>query len=156
MAHTITMSDLLVDASHLDHRELLREWQWLVGNARLPFLVTALGDAFLQDVNDGSIHLLAVGEGTLELVAADMPAFEACLQDRQFVLGAFVPGIVARLHEEVRPLDPGEVYSYRVAPRLGGDYAIDNLAPCDITQHFDTLGRAYRPQSPAADGQAMH
>ncbi len=150
MAHTITMSHLLVDASHLDHRELLREWQWLVGDARLPFLVTALGDAFLQDVNDGTIHLLSVGEGTLEQVAADMPAFEASLQDRQFVLGAFVPGIVARLHEEVRPLNPGEVYSYRVAPRLGGDYAIDNLAPCDITQHFDALGRVYRPRHPPA------
>ena len=150
MAHTITMADLLVDASHLDARALLREWQWLVGNARLPFLLTALGDAFLQDVNDGSIHLLAVGEGTLEQVAVDMAAFETCLQDRQFVLGAFVPGIVARLHEEVRPLAPGEVYSYRVAPRLGGDYAVDNLAPCDITQHFDTLGRAYRPQDAAS------
>lgn len=149
MPLTITMSDLLVDASHLNGSELLHEWRWLIGAGKVPVLVTALGDAFLQDVTDGSIHLLAVGEGTLEQVADSMAAFEERLQDRQFVLGAFVPGIVARLHESVGALQPGQVYGYRVAPRLGGDYVVENLVPTDIERHFHEMGRTYRPADAA-------
>ena len=140
---TITMTDLMVDASHLDGDQLLLDWQWLTGTGKVPILITALGDAFLQDAGDGAVHLLAVGEGTLEQVADSVQAFEQKMQDREFVLGAFVPGIVARLHESVRPLQQGEVYSYKVAPRLGGEYSIGNLVPTKMEEHFDTLGRAY-------------
>ncbi len=137
------MTDLMVDASHLDGDQLLLEWQWLIGTGKVPILITALGDAFLQDAGDGTVHLLAVGEGTLEQVADSMQAFEHKMQDREFVLGAFVPGIVARLHESVRPLQHGEVYSYKVAPRLGGEYSISNLVPARMEEHFNTMGRAY-------------
>lgn len=74
-----------------------------------------------------------------------MPAFENKLQDREFVLGAVVPGIVARLHESVRPLQPGEVYSYKLAPRQGGEYSVGNLVPTAIEAHFNVMGRAYAP-----------
>ena len=140
------MADLLVDASHLDASQLLVEWRWLIGADKLPVLITALGDAFVQDASTGTVHLLAVGEGTLEQVADSMVAFERKLQDREFVLGTFVPGIVARLHESIGPLQPGEVYSYKVAPRLGGEYGVGNLVPTAIETHFSVMGRAYAPR----------
>jgi len=51
----IAWKDLIVDFNHLDSREILAAWQWLIGPNKLPILLSSVGDAFLQDIGDGSI-----------------------------------------------------------------------------------------------------
>ena len=72
----LTLNDLTVSFAHLPRERLLQEWVWLIGARRLPILITALGDAFLQDVDDGSVHLLSAGPGTLGKVADDVATFQ--------------------------------------------------------------------------------
>jgi hypothetical protein len=137
----LTLNDLTVSFSHLPRETLLEDWVWLIGKRRLPILITALGDAFVQDTDDGSVHLLSAGAGTLDRVADDVATFRERLADRAFVLDNFVPGIVADLQNSGRSLAQGQLYSYRVPPALGGEYSADNLEPTDISVHFSVLGQ---------------
>jgi hypothetical protein len=137
----LTLNDLTVSFSHLPRETLLEDWVWLIGTRRFPILITALGDAFVQDADDGSVHLLSAGAGTCSRVADDVATFRERLSDRAFVLDNFVPGIVADLRNSGRPLAQGQLYSYRVPPALGGEYSADNLEPTDISVHFSLLGQ---------------
>ena len=140
----ITLDDLTVNCAHLDRARILEDWIWLIGDRRLPILVTALGDAFVQDLDDGSVHLLSAGEGTIQRVADSGTNFEELLSDRDFVTENFVPDVIVELRGGGRTLPPGQVYGYKVPPHLGGDYSIDNLEPTDISVHFSVLGQLHR------------
>ena len=137
----LTLNDLTVSFSHLPRETLLEDWVWPIGTERFPILITALGDAFVQDAVDGSVHLLSAGAGTCSRVTDDVATFRERLLDRAFVLDNFVPGIVADLRNSGRPLAQGQLYSYRVPPALGGEYSADNLEPTDISVHFSILGQ---------------
>jgi hypothetical protein len=137
----LTLNDLTVSFSHLPRETLLQDWVWLIGTRRLPILITALGDAFLQDADDGSVHLLSAGTGTLSRVSEDVTGFRQLLADRAFVLDNLAPGVVAKLRDSGRSLGQGQLYSYRVPPVLGGEYNADNLEPTDIGVHFSLLGQ---------------
>ena len=71
-----TLNDLTVNFSHQDRALILLDWRWLVGPDRHPILITALGDAFLQDSRDSSIHLLSCGAATVDSVRPDPQEFE--------------------------------------------------------------------------------
>jgi hypothetical protein len=137
----LTLNDLTVNFSHLPRETLLQEWVWLIGTRRFPILITALGDAFVQDADDGSVHLLSAGAGTLSRVSEDVAAFRQRLADRTFVLDNFVPSIIETLRDSGKSLGHGQLYSYRVPPALGGEYSADNLEPTDISVHFSILGQ---------------
>ena len=137
----LTLNDLTVSFSHLPRETLLREWVWLIGPRRFPILITALGDAFVQDADDGSVHLLSAGAGTLSRVSEDVDAFRQRLADQTFVLDNFVPRIIVALRTSGKSLSHGQLYSYRVPPSLGGAYNVDNLEPTDISVHFCLLGQ---------------
>jgi hypothetical protein len=49
----ITLNDLTVNFRHLDPMALLDDWRWLIGERKRAVLITALGDAFVQDPDDG-------------------------------------------------------------------------------------------------------
>ena len=137
----LTLNDLTVSFSHLPRESLLQEWAWLIGTRRFHILITALGDAFVQDADDGSVHLLSAGAGTLTRVSDDAETFRQRLTDREFVLDNFVPGVIASLRDSGKILGEGQLYSYRVPPVLGGEYSVDNLEPTDISVHFSLLGQ---------------
>lgn len=87
---------LTVNFRHLERETLLEDWEWLIG-PKLPILLTACGDAFVQDVHDGAVHLLDVGAGTLQQVAGSSEEFQSLLSDRGFVMGFFGVELVAAL-----------------------------------------------------------
>jgi hypothetical protein len=139
----ITLDDLTVNFGHLDRASILSDWRWLVGSARHPVLITALGDAFLQDSRDGSIHLLSCGPATLESVCSDLDEFEGRLKDADFVVEHFAPNVVVALRASGKNLGTGQLYGYKVPPHLGGEYSDDNLEPTDIAVHFSLMGQLH-------------
>jgi hypothetical protein len=148
----ISLNDLTVNFANIDGAELVEDWRWLVGTERLPILVTALGDVFLQDTSDGTVHLLSVGSGTVEQIASSVEEFRTLLNDEQFVVDNFVPKIVMELRALGERLAPNQLYSYKVPPVLGGKYSIDNLEPTDIRVHFSILGQTCRQVQGVPDG----
>src|SRR5690242_8691976 len=81
----MTLDDLTVDFRHLDRRSLLQEWEWLIGSTKLPILLTASGDAFVQDVEDGSVYVLDTGDSSIHQVASSAEKFQSLLGKRDFV-----------------------------------------------------------------------
>ncbi len=140
----ITMNDLTVNFQHLDREALLTDWHWLIGSAKQPILLSALGDAYLQDTEDGTVHLLDVGGGALEKVADSVDEFRALLGDREFVMDSFVPSLILNLRASGKTLAPGQIYSFQHPPALGGEYSGDNLVPTDIQVHFSVLGQVHQ------------
>jgi len=139
----MTLNDLTVSFSHLDREALLSDWRWLIGPDRQPILLAALGDAYLQDAGDGTVHLLDVGGGAVEQVADTVDAFRALLADPEFVGDSFVPELIVELRGQGKALGPGQIYSFRHPPVLGGEYSADNLEPTDIAVHFSVLGQIH-------------
>jgi hypothetical protein len=140
----ITLNDLTVNFAHLDRAKILEDWIWLIGDRRLPILLSALEDAFVQDLDEGSVHLLSAGEGAIRHVADSGGTFEALLSDRDFVMENFAPKIIVELRARGCVLLPGQLYGYKTPPHLGGEYSINNLEPTDISVHFTILGQIHR------------
>jgi hypothetical protein len=137
----ITLDALTVNFQHVERERLLEDWRWLIGPCKQPILVAAIGDAFLQDEDDGTVWVLDVGTPELFQVAESFEAFRAQLADRDFVMDHFAVEVVVSLQEQGSVLAPGQVYSLRHPPFAGGAFALDNLEPCDVSVHFSTLGQ---------------
>jgi hypothetical protein len=137
----ITLDDLTVDFRHLEREAVLEDWSWLIGPGKQPILLPAIGDAFVQDVDDGSVWHLDVAIPDVSKVADDFEAFQARLGEREFVLRHFAVNAVVDLRENGKRLAPGQIYSYKQPPFLGGEIAFANIEPCDISVHFSILGQ---------------
>lgn len=123
---------------------ILSDWTWLIGAQKQPFLLTAAGDAFVQDTSDGSIHFLDVGAGQLIRIADSAQAFEHLLGDRAFVDGYLCPDLVGLLRAKGMVLQPGQIYSYRVPPALGGERTLENIETSSVGVHFSIAGQISR------------
>ena len=140
----ITVEDLTVDIRHLDREALLADWAWLIGSQRLPILVTFLGHAFVQDVGDGTVHQLDTAFGELEQVAASPDELAALLGDREFVTDRLLPQLFGDLRDAGMKLAPGQVFSFRTPPALGGELTVENIEATDIEVHFSLSGQIHR------------
>lgn len=148
----ITLNDLTVNFQHLDREALLSDWRWLIGPTKQPILLSALGDAYLQDTEDGSVYLLEVGGGAMEPVAGSVDEFRSLLGDREFVMSSFVPSLILELRAAGKTLAPGQIYSFQHPPVLGGEYSGDNLEPTDIAVHFSVLGQIHQQVKDLPEG----
>jgi T6SS immunity protein Tdi1, C-terminal len=140
----MTLNDLTVSFVHLDRTVLLGDWRWLIGPRRQPILVTALGDAFLEDPEDGSVHLLSCGPGEVAPICAGIDEFRHLLTAREFVIEHFAPQVISELRTNGMTLIQGQLYGYKVPPHLGGEYSLANLEPTDIEVHFSLLGQMHQ------------
>jgi hypothetical protein len=139
----MSLDDLTVNFGHLDRAELLSDWQWLLGTTKLPILVTAAGDTFVQDTEDNSVHFLDVASGELKRVAESPDEFSSLLEDRDFVMGHFSVELIADLRQAGRTLEPGQLYSFKKPTVLGGEYVLNNFEPASIEVHFSLLGQIH-------------
>ena len=143
MATGMTLSDLTVSFEHVDPLELLSNWVWLIGCSKLPILVSAAGDAFVEDVDSGVVYFLNVVEGTISAVAANCDEFKSLLLDREFVASHFAVEMVGDLRQRGLVLLLGEVYSFRKPPILGGELTFENVERADVAVHFSLMGQLH-------------
>lgn len=148
----ITMQDLTVGFDVEQRDSLLADWHWLIGEHRLPILFTASGNAFVQDVNDGSIHLLDAGEGRLKPACDSVDQFRDLLDDVDFVMTHFGVNAIGLLKSEGRELPAGQVWSFIQPPVLGGAFDTDNYEPADLAVHFSIQGQIHRQVRDLPDG----
>ena len=137
----MTFDDLTVSFQHLDRSSVLEDWAWLTGKRKLPILLTAAGDAFVQHIDDGTIHFLDVGANQIRRVATSPDTFSELLSDREFVAGYFNVQLVGDLRLNGSVLKPGQIYSYVKPPVLGGQYILENFHVADIEVHFSISGQ---------------
>ncbi len=151
----ITLNDLTVNIAHLDRAALLSDWQWLIGSDRAPVLVTAMGNAFVQDTGTGAIALLDAGTGKLTDIADSFEAFQAALSDADFVGEHFLLDDWVGLRDAGKTLAPGQVFGYATPPVLGGGFDLDNLVATDIAVHFSISGQVHRQVKDLPEGASI-
>ena len=139
----MTLDDLTVNFEHLNREELLSEWKWLIDDINLPILISASGDAFVQNVNNGSVSCLDTATAEVFEVASDISEFHRLLTEIEFVENHFAVNMVDDLINNGIRLEPGKVYSYKKPPVLGGDYVLENIEPTDIDVHFSITGQIH-------------
>jgi hypothetical protein len=127
----------------LNQTEMLSDWRWLTEDKYLPILLTSSGDAFLQNVEDESVHCLDTGEGKIEKIAATVPEFEQLLKDKEFVVRYLGVEMVGDLIQSGKKLQEGQIYSLQKPYILGGEYTLENIEVIDIEVHFSLLGQVH-------------
>ena len=140
----ISMDDLTVNFEHLDRETLLSDWEWLIGPHRLPILISAVGDAFVQDTRDGTVHWLDTMFAELEQVAASDDELRALLGDREFVAERLGVQMFAELRAAGMELGPDQVVSLQVPPALGGEPTVENVGIVSLQVHFSVTGQVHR------------
>lgn len=152
----MTLDDLTVNFAHLDRQALMSEWRWLIDSSqsriarwlrpssKQPVLLTAGGNAFLQDSHDGSIHFLDTVDGKLEKASSSSEEFRSQLQEQAFVRRYFSVEMIEALRDDGALLPPEKIYSFKVLPVLGGPLETANVEPTDIEVHFSVSGQIHR------------
>ncbi|NTW29543.1 MAG: DUF1851 domain-containing protein [Coriobacteriia bacterium] len=151
----MTLDDLTVSFAHIDRDGLLADWVWLIGTSRLPILVTAAGDAFLQDVDDGSVLFLDTQAAELSTVADSPEELRSLLADRQFVYDYLFVEMCADLAAKGRTLGPGQVYDLEQPMVLGGNCVPDNIRSLDMAVHFSLLGQIHERTHNLPEGTSV-
>ena len=139
----LTLNDLTVNFSHCNSNTLLSDWHWLIGKNRIPILITAFGEPFLQDRHSREIFFLNICDGALTKVASNSDEFKAKLSLDDFWDKYLPLHAVGDLRLAGHFLDIGQVYSYKQPPILGGKHEIENIEICDIEVHFSILGQIH-------------
>jgi len=137
----IDLSDLTIKFQTEISDRLTEDWTWLIGTNKKVILVSAIGDMFLTNDN-GNIFWLDVGQGKIEMVAADKTEFERKLTDIEQVNEWF--------------MKDGQIYSYKKLPVIGGDYSLDNFGPLDIEVHFRFAAEIHRQIKDLPDGTKVN
>jgi hypothetical protein len=148
----LTFNDLTVNFSKCNSKTLLSDWHWLIGKNRIPILITAFGEPFLQDCITGEVFFLNIYEGLMTKVAVDLDDFNGQLNSDDFWEKYLPIQAVGELRLTGSVLSIGEVYSFKMPPILGGTYELENIEICDIQVHFSILGQIHHQVKDLPDG----
>jgi hypothetical protein len=151
-AQLMDVNRYLADISGIQPDHLLEDWQWLLGEVRYKvFRATAMGDLIIQD-QGGLFYFLDMLKGKLRPLASSEEELWTKLTDRRlrkFLLSTFT---VRDLQQEGCTLAPGQCYSPKHPPILGGDPDKENLERCDIQVHASIMGQLHRQVKNLAPG----
>ncbi|MFT4928362.1 MAG: hypothetical protein ACI8WB_004481 [Phenylobacterium sp.] len=148
----MTLNDLTVNFTHLNRAYLLSEWHWLIGVEKMPILLSASGDAFLQDSNDGSIMVLDTCNGKLTEIAGSFDQFSSLLTNKDFLMEYLAVQLVEDLMKAGTKLSEGKIYSFKKLPVLGGELSPENIDTVDIEVHFSMTGQIHQQVQNLPDG----
>lgn len=146
--------DLVIPLNSIDPLRLLEFWRWLLSDSLRPWFATALGDLFLREPN-GAVWWLDVGSGELQTVARDEEQLRNLLDNPDNTSRWFGEALVDRLRQSGIVLGPGECYSYRLLPILGGEYKPENFRVYDCLTHFRVWGPIHEQLQDVPDGSQV-
>jgi hypothetical protein len=120
----------------LDSEKLLREWRWLVPDAKYVVLITPLAD--LVVLMDGKYWFLDAGSARLEQLASTTDDLEAALLTRSDELLA--TSLVERFLKGGFQIAPGKCIAFYPPIVLGGQYKLENARAIDAIECVGFLG----------------
>jgi len=145
------LTDYLIDQAGIDWAKVLRPLHALLLSDLTVWLVNRFGDVvFVRD--DGSVDMLDVG-GTAVKRLADSRDHLTFLMDESgnannwLMIPLVDKCVAAGLH-----LQPGQSYSYRQPPLLGGNYTVANTVIMPLAEHYAFYGMLYDRTKDLPDG----
>jgi hypothetical protein len=151
----LDINDYLIDQEGKDWADLLSGWSPPLPEEFTIWMVNRIGDV-IAVYEDGSVHMLDVGAGTVQRLANDRDDFfEEIGRDENANLWLAIGLIDACVSAGLR-LGPDECYSFKIPPLLGGQYEAENLHPCDLSVHYSFLADIHRQTKDLPDGTRVN
>ncbi len=141
----------LIAQEGINWSQPLQTWNWLLPPTFTVWLVNRLADLFLV-MEDGTVHMLDVGCGTLEKVADNRDHFCDLANDDEQAGQWFAIKLIDELVAAGMHLQPGQCYGFRIPPVMGGDYSIENLGPLSVTDYLGCYGGLHQQLIKVPDG----
>jgi len=147
----MNLQDYLIDPKGKDWSELLSDWHFLLPEEFTLWMVNRFGDLFIV-TNDGAVHMLDVSGDRLNYLAASRDEFSDRIDVGQNANTWLMIPLVDRCVAAGMRLGPGQCYSYKIAPMLGGGWELDNIEPADLARHYSFLASIARQLKDVPDG----
>ncbi len=148
---TMSINDYLIDQAGTDWNAILSSWKWLLPEEFTLWLVNRFGDLFFV-LEDGTVHMLDVGAGTIEQVSESRDDFSLRIDANGIASNWLLIPLVDELVASGKILKHRECYSYVLAPVFGGDYTVDNTIISSLQRHYSSLGRIHEEIRDLPDG----
>jgi hypothetical protein len=130
------VEDYLIDHQDFDWPTILADWAWLLPQDEFTiWLMNRYGDLFLV-VEDGTVHMLNVGGGSLEVLAESRDEFCRRLDEGNNANEWLMIPLVDSLVKAGKVLESGRCYSFIIPPVLSGEYTVGNTATLPIAEHY--------------------
>jgi Domain of unknown function (DUF1851) len=113
------LANYIIDHENVDWPTVLADWAWLLPEELTVWLMNRYGDLFLV-FNDDTVHLLDVGNGTIEQLAENRDEFALKIDEDDNVSNWLMVPLVDRLMEADKRLRADQCYSFIIPPILGG------------------------------------
>jgi hypothetical protein len=96
-----------------------------------------------------------MGDGRFQVVAASDDEFRRAVADPENNSLWFGAAFVDRLRTAGKLLGPGECYSYKLLPMLGGDWQPANFVVYEVVHHFRVWGPIHEQLRELPDGATI-
>jgi Domain of unknown function (DUF1851). len=148
----MNINDYLIDQNGKDWAAFLRDWMPPLPSNFTLWLVNRFGDAFVVSDDDGSVHMLDVGAGTLTRVAENRSHFADLLDTDDNAHNWLMIPLVDECQNAGMSLGPSQCYGFKIPPVLGGKYEPANVEPTDLAVHYSLLADIYKQTKGLPDG----
>jgi hypothetical protein len=145
------LADYIIDHQNTDWATILANWAWLLPEEMTVWMMNRYGDLFLI-FDDGSIHMLDVGAGTIDRLANDKDDFCAKIDQGSNANQWLMIPLVDRLVEADKLPSEGHCYSFVIPPLLGGQYSVENSVTLRIAEHYSVYASIHQQIKDLPDG----
>jgi hypothetical protein len=145
------LANYIIDHQNVDWPTVLADWVWLLPEELTVWLMNRYGDLFLV-FNDGTVHMLDIGRGTVEQLAENRNDFALKIDEDDNVSDWLMVPLVDRLIEAGKGVHIGQCYSFIIPPILGGEYTVENTAILSITEHYSVYASIHQQIKDLPDG----
>jgi hypothetical protein len=151
MRAAMLITDYTINHQGFDWPALLQDWAWMLPQEFTVWFVNRYGDLFLA-FEDGSIHMLDIGNGSLNRLAESRDSFCVKIDEDSNANDWLMIPLVDKLVEVGKDLQPDQCYSFMIPPALGGEYTVDNTAILSVTEHYRVYASIHRQIKDLPDG----
>ncbi len=148
------LADYLLDHAGQDFGAMLKAWHWLLPSALTVWLVNRFGE-FIFVFEDGSVHYLDIGSGTLERIAGSRDHFRELIDQHDNANQWLMAPLVDECVESGLSLDPRQCYAFRVLPVFGGEYKIENVMVSKLHGYVEFAGLVHQQIRDLPDGSQV-
>ncbi len=131
--------DYVIDPTTFNLRKALADWRDLLPESFKVVMVNLFGDMFLESA-DGAIDMIDTAGCKLKHVAESREEFFVKLKEEKTARWLHV-ALVDELQRREMLLEVEKCYSWKLPPRLGGEYDADNVEIADIYESLSMAGQ---------------
>ena len=152
---SVNLDDYLLDQEGQHWSELLTDWHFLLPREFTIWLVNRFGDLFIVS-DDGCVHMLDVGRGSLEKLASSREDFATQIDEGNNANQWLMIPLVDDCVRVGLTIGTGQCYSFKIPPVLGGEYSVSNTEVCDLSVHYSVLGQIHSQIKDLPDGTRVN